>query len=199
MPRGRYQQQQWEQREADILAALDTLSAARGFASVTMDDLADEVGISKATLYQHFRSRDELLAHLMAQHTARFLDWLATTEAQPPLARLTGVLRQLIEGHTMPLAALSSIPRDEVRRIFRGRPELLQQHEAVLAALGEIVAAGQRTGSIRPDLAPGVVIGVLQALSSLSPAGAPGMPDLPPPAEVQRELVSLFERALRPD
>ncbi len=199
MPRGRYQQQQWDQREADILAALDALSAARGFASVTMDDLADAVGISKATLYQHFRSRDDLLAHLMAQHTARFLEWLATTEAQPPLARLSSVLRALIAGHSMPLAGLTSVPREETHRIFHSRPDLVQQHQEVLAAMVAIVEAGQAEGSIRPDLAPGVVIGVLQALSSLPPAGAPGMPSLPPPAEVEHQLVALFERALRPD
>lgn len=199
MPRGRYQQQQWAQREADILAALDALSAARGFASVTMDDLADAVGISKATLYQHFRSRDDLLAHLMAQHTARFLDWLATTESQPPVARLTAVLRELIEGHSMPLGGLTSVPREETRRIFHSRPDLVQQHEEVLAAMAAIVEAGQAEGSIRPDLAPGLVIGLLQALSSLPPAGAPGMPALPTPDEVQRQTVALFERALRPD
>jgi hypothetical protein len=43
------------------------------------------------------------------------------------------------------------------------------------------------------------VIGVLQAISSLPPASAPGVPALPPPDEVQRQIVALFERALRPD
>ena len=66
MPRGRYQQKQWDQREDVILAALETLSAARGFSQVTMDDLADAVGISKATLYQHFEKE---LAYFRSFHT----------------------------------------------------------------------------------------------------------------------------------
>ena len=76
MPRGRYQQQQWETRETAILDALETLATERGFAQVTMDDLADAVGISKATLYQHFDSKDMMLVSVMARHTQQFIDWL---------------------------------------------------------------------------------------------------------------------------
>ena len=43
---------------------------SHGFRSVTMDDLADELGISKKTLYAHFRSKIALLEAVLAAHPA---------------------------------------------------------------------------------------------------------------------------------
>src|SRR5215467_5949310 len=45
-----------------------------GFRSVTMDDLAEELGISKKTLYAHFPGKFDLLAAVLA-------DKLASVEA----------------------------------------------------------------------------------------------------------------------
>lgn len=39
-----------------------------GIRSVTMDDLARELGISKKTLYQHFKSKDELVGFSIHEH-----------------------------------------------------------------------------------------------------------------------------------
>ncbi|UZF57375.1 TetR/AcrR family transcriptional regulator [Gordonia polyisoprenivorans] len=45
-----------------ILDTAESLFVARGVASVTMRDVADAVGCSRATLYRHFPGRDRLLA-----------------------------------------------------------------------------------------------------------------------------------------
>jgi AcrR family transcriptional regulator len=37
----------------------------RGFRSVTMDDIASEIGISKKTIYLHFKDKDELVSAIM--------------------------------------------------------------------------------------------------------------------------------------
>jgi AcrR family transcriptional regulator len=46
----------------DILAAADELFYAEGLRSVSVDEIAAKAGISKMTLYYHFRSKDELIA-----------------------------------------------------------------------------------------------------------------------------------------
>lgn len=103
--RGRYQQLQWEQREEVILEALQTLSAERGFSAVTMDALAEAVGISKATLYQHFDSKDALLAALLTQQIDRFSAWLESAAARPPIEQLREAMRALMGGHFTPARA----------------------------------------------------------------------------------------------
>lgn len=96
MARGRYRQQQWEQRAEAIVEAMERLCAERGFGAVTMDALADEVGISKATLYQHFDSKDALLAELMLRHLDRFLASLEGSADLPPVERLRAAMRVLM-------------------------------------------------------------------------------------------------------
>ena len=120
MARGRFQQQQWEQRAEAIVEALERLCAARGFGAVTMDALADDVGISKATLYQHFDSKDALLSEMMKRHLDRFLAALAGTADQPPVERLCAAVRVLMDGHLSPLQGLGH------RRARRGVARFLQ-------------------------------------------------------------------------
>jgi AcrR family transcriptional regulator len=48
-----------------ILDAVDRLLASRGYKKMTIDELAQEVGIGKGTVYLHFRSKEDLaLSHV---------------------------------------------------------------------------------------------------------------------------------------
>jgi AcrR family transcriptional regulator len=46
----------------DILAAADELFYGEGLRSVSVDEIAAKAGLTKKTLYYHFRSKDELIA-----------------------------------------------------------------------------------------------------------------------------------------
>ena len=48
-----------------ILAEVDTLFCRYGIKSVTMDDIAKHLGISKKTIYQHFGDKNELVNTLI--------------------------------------------------------------------------------------------------------------------------------------
>ena len=49
-------------REQAILDVVNRLLTAKGFDLMTMDEVAGEVGISKASLYKHFASKEALAA-----------------------------------------------------------------------------------------------------------------------------------------
>ncbi len=53
----------------DLLRRCELLFFKYGVRSVTMDDIAKELSISKKTLYQHFENKDELINEIMNQHT----------------------------------------------------------------------------------------------------------------------------------
>ena len=199
MPRGRYRQKQWEERQEAILDALTRLAAAHGFAEVTMDELADEVGISKATLYQHFKSKDEMLAALIAAHTARFMQWMAQTAHLAPVERLRQVVRYLADGHMTPLRSL--IQREDLLPILERHPELISQHHDMIAQLSEVIAEGQRQGQIATDLAPQVIIRVMWLLSNVPHSEYTALRgnDTSPDRETYiAQILKLFERGLRP-
>lgn len=66
-----------------ILEAADQLFYAEGLAAVTMDRIAHRAGVTKKTVYYHFRSKDDLLgAYLDSRHQAvmeRYRRWAGTS------------------------------------------------------------------------------------------------------------------------
>jgi AcrR family transcriptional regulator len=59
---------QHERRAATIAAILDAarkLFAARGFADTSVDAIAAEAGLAKGAVYHHFRSKEDILDHLV--------------------------------------------------------------------------------------------------------------------------------------
>jgi AcrR family transcriptional regulator len=54
-------------REREILRAARSALADRGCRALTMAELAGRLGMSKATLYQHFASREELLRRAVGE------------------------------------------------------------------------------------------------------------------------------------
>ena len=50
-----------EQRRLYILDAAEELFFAKGFSSVTMDEIAKKVGLNKATIYLYFEDKDSLV------------------------------------------------------------------------------------------------------------------------------------------
>ena len=84
-------------REDAIVSAVNRLLAEKGFEAMTVDEVAAEVGIAKASLYKHFPSKEDLAAAAMVRVMDRaraFLDTLDTTRA--PL-ELKGELESLAE------------------------------------------------------------------------------------------------------
>ena len=58
-------QQEIRDREARILDEAQTVLLALGAGAVTMDRMAVAVGVSKGTVYQHFSSKEDLLAAVL--------------------------------------------------------------------------------------------------------------------------------------
>ncbi len=56
-----------KQRELQILAAARQLLLERGYLGLTMDRVAEKIEYSKGTVYQHFGSKEDLLAALEVQ------------------------------------------------------------------------------------------------------------------------------------
>src|SRR4051794_30107611 len=69
--------------KARILETADKLFYLRGIRAVGVDTIAAEIGISKRTLYNHFPSKDDLIA---AYLTRRFHQIPAS--GKPPLAQI---------------------------------------------------------------------------------------------------------------
>ena len=62
-----------------ILEAANRLFYGEGIRSVSVDAVAEKAGVTKRTLYYHFRSKDELVAAYLASRDqpslARLVEW----------------------------------------------------------------------------------------------------------------------------
>jgi AcrR family transcriptional regulator len=80
-----------------ILEAADQLFYAEGLLAVTMDRIAERAGVTKKTVYYHFRSKDDLLgSYLDSRHEAvmeRYRNWAGTSG--PVCERLRRMFREL--------------------------------------------------------------------------------------------------------
>ena len=61
-------------KRAEARRAASELASASGYEAVTMTAVAQRIGVSRATMYQYFASRDQLLAEIMVEWTDRIND-----------------------------------------------------------------------------------------------------------------------------
>jgi AcrR family transcriptional regulator len=135
---------------------------SHGFRSVTMDDLADELGISKKTLYAHFPGKIDLLEAVLADKFQGVEAMLKeVTRAQPH--DFPATLHELLAGTQR---ELDEIKPPFVRDMRQKAPQVFQVIERRRAALfqryfGKLLLAGQRTGMVRKDVRANLIIEIL--------------------------------------
>jgi AcrR family transcriptional regulator len=76
-----------------ILETADRLFYQRGIRAIGVDTIAAEIGISKRTLYNHFPSKDELIAAYLQRRFTR-----APPSDKPPLEQIFGTFDRLERG-----------------------------------------------------------------------------------------------------
>ena len=90
-------------RDELVRKALDTFYR-KGFHATGMDLLAAETGISKTTVFKHFRSKEELILAVLRLRDEQFRSWLfrRMKEAGAPRAQLSAMFDALAEWFASP-------------------------------------------------------------------------------------------------
>ena len=74
-----------EERRESILAAANEVFGERGYEHVRIDDVAAAAGISKALIYEHFASKQELYIELLNRAAQELLGLLVAAASAPGL------------------------------------------------------------------------------------------------------------------
>src|SRR5271155_488811 len=82
-----------------ILAAAKRTFLGSGFGAVSMDTIAREAGVSKATVYAHFAGKEELFGAVIGRECERYLASFSVGELDPRDVRasLTVLGRRFLE------------------------------------------------------------------------------------------------------
>jgi AcrR family transcriptional regulator len=82
-----------EERRESILDAGNMVFGQRGYDTVRIDDVAAAAGISKALIYEHFRSKQELYGELMNRAALEMLDRIVAAGSEADAAGATRLER----------------------------------------------------------------------------------------------------------
>jgi AcrR family transcriptional regulator len=104
--------QRRESRRALQAAATD-LVARRGFAAVTVDDVAAAAGVSRRTFFNHFPTKAAALFDPEPEDAGRLVDLLAAADGpEDPWTALGEVCREYLTPHTATLAVRRRLAED---------------------------------------------------------------------------------------
>jgi len=161
-----------EQRRTYILDTAEKLFYAKSFTSVSMEEIAKEVGLNKATLYLYFENKDHLLfaiiLHKMKELIARSEECINQDISGRDKSRLLGTTffefaRKNTDYYRTICAVRPGVFKDSdnpvVKRIF----ELMEKQ---LGMLRDALSEGIADGTIRDDLDPLEMAVYLSVMSS---------------------------------
>jgi TetR/AcrR family transcriptional regulator of autoinduction and epiphytic fitness len=154
-----FKAQMLQAREDAIVDAVNRLLAEKGFDLMTVDQVAAEVGIAKASLYKHFPSKEDLAAAAMVRVLVRAKALLATLPVDAaPIDQLKAVVRWMMR---LQLAGeMPSLPsqNSSLRANLMANRAYLDGLLQVSDHIGGWIEAAQADGSLNPALPPLLVL-----------------------------------------
>lgn len=163
-PKVSFKEQMHLAREDAILQSTCRLLGEKSFDAMTMDDVANAVGIAKASLYKHFASKEDLCCAAMIQILGRvraYLDTLPTD--MPPQEKLRDLVRWSLERLITNEMPLLPSRNSSLRAVLMANKHYLDGLVTVSDQIGQWITEAQAQGFINPALPPLVVLYTLFA------------------------------------
>ncbi len=139
-------------REEALLDAATTLLSEKGFMAMSMDDLAARASVSKATLYQHFPSKEDLARRVVLRTVTRTIELIRRTDPdRSPLDRLEMCIRTILRNR-LAIARAAGDALVGLQTIVQGSPEYRALFEELIELLTEMVDAAKAKGQVDASL-----------------------------------------------
>lgn len=165
-----------------ILREATRLFVANGYYGLSMREIAEAVGVSKAGLYYHFRDKEALFLAILTDNLDQ-IEWLLGEARQAPSTRAQ--IEQMIQAifHRAPdqraiirlasqeMGHLSQAARAEFNRMY---------HEKFIGQVEAIMTDGIARGELRPmepSLATWLLLGMMYPFFYPAHAGEMATPD----------------------
>ena len=135
-----------ERTRARLFEALTTLMAERGFDAITLADIAQEAGVGRTALYNHFPDKESLLLAFIYETTEAYVVALERTleGVSDPVEQLRTYVRQHVDRKKTYYPA----PGVDLRSVMsRESAQQLRQHASLVEdVLRRILVAGIDAG-----------------------------------------------------
>jgi AcrR family transcriptional regulator len=161
-----YKEQERQRREDEILRVAGEMLAERGYANLNMDELAEVVGISKPTLYQHFKGKEELITQVIVTNMKNFSQDTVDMMDGTPLERLTNMMRVMAKGRYKSTQFWGAMNSETVWKAFRDNPTLVEHRQKFTEKLFTMINDAKVSGEISEALPTPLIARIIFCLQS---------------------------------
>ena len=179
-----------------ILTAAEQLFWKYGVRSVTMEDIAKQLGISKKTIYQHFTDKEDILYQVIQEKVASDITEMhcMAIETANPIEELMMVLEMMRKNQ-------HEVSPNLVIDIKRHYPQafgLFRQHmdQHIMKSILGNIQKGVSQGLYRSDINPAILARMRVEQIELAFNNDFFPTDQYPMLDVQRELIHHFVRGM---
>lgn len=188
-----------EGSRAAILEAAKQLFMQDGFRGISMRQIAEAVGVTKAALYYHFRDKEELFVAIVEQYLHAMSGLIDQVAAANPSARdqINELVRRIL---TQPPEQRSIIrlASQELSNISPPNRErfLALYHDQFVGRISALLQAGMARGELRrvdPRLATWTLLGMMYPYLHPAPPT-----QLPPNEALIEQLLQIYFDGISP-
>jgi len=161
-------------RKEDIMKAAANLFSQKTYHDVTMDQIAEEVGIAKGTIYLYFESKENLYLGIL-EHTHETIESILVKEIEkndPAPQKLKKVLTLIFQFYFQNRDVLRILTRDETRLIREHFDFTERWRHRRIKLYRKILEKGIKEGSFRPantELMALIIFGLVGSVMSYYP------------------------------
>lgn len=156
-----YKEQLQRMREDVVLSAVNRLLVTKGYDLMTVDEVAAEAGIAKASLYKHFTSKEQLAGAAMVRLLQRALECVDGLRERAPQASAIEQLHEVVRWalRTQMAGEMPSLPSQNSKLVaaLMANGDYMDRLIELSDRLGVWITQAQRDGAIDPAL-PGELV-----------------------------------------
>jgi AcrR family transcriptional regulator len=191
-------ERQRRMRDECILETAFALIAEKGYEAMTMEDLADRVGISKPTLYHHFDSKEAIAVRALVKLNEDAVRCIHGIDpGGTPVERLRLVVEWLVRTRFTATSAafLRARPAMTPARLH---PDYLRAAQARVDAVTEIIRSAQAAGQVSLELPAIVLSHMLFSLACNPDYDALLADEVASPQDIVDTILTVFFDGIKP-
>lgn len=143
-------------RHAEVVEAASRAFNAKGYEGTTIQDIADELGILKGSVYYYITSKEDMLYEILEDvHRAGFKAALEAVEIDGgTLEKIHSFVSTLSQFNAENRLRMAILVRELRALNQKRRKEIVQERDRYEEILRELITKGQQEGFIPPEVDP---------------------------------------------
>lgn len=163
-------EKQRQERVELIIQAAEVVLLEKGYYDTSMDDIANRVGIAKATIYTHFPGKEELILAIFTRDMHKFLREIGEIDGPTARATLESIMEFVYTGIFSKQAHLmiSMYNGVDLKRLLMTQGGCIHElWNCMVVRVTELLEAGKRAGEFNPTIPTSAM--VYSFLCTISP------------------------------